>query len=273
MPRADPPLLQGGSAATSAAPKPPTQPDWSRVEGGAVVARGSGLPSVPNFRDVASAHPSIVPGVLYRCACPDFCSDADASTIVETLRIDRRVDLRSAAERPNRGKHPMFRDADGNRRRCEERLDRAARLQTHRMTLPSAEADGSNVRNACTLVSCIGWLRTCGCLCKECCIPSCCRSRKGRAGCIRSIFGVWRPVIEARPLREQYKGICRVSARGVGDVLRVLCSGEDGFAALLHCTAGKDRTGVVIAVALAACGVPRDAICADYALSDQIGQQ
>ena len=78
-------------------------------------------------------------------------------------------------------------------------------------------------------------------------------------------------MIEARPLREQYKGICRVSARGVGDVLRVLCSAED--AALLHCTAGKDRTGVVIAVALAACGVPRDAICADYALSDQIGQQ
>jgi hypothetical protein len=33
---------------------------------------------------------------------------------------------------------------------------------------------------------------------------------------------------------------------------------------LLHCSAGKDRTGVATAVVLAAAGVPRDAIVADY---------
>jgi protein-tyrosine phosphatase len=36
---------------------------------------------------------------------------------------------------------------------------------------------------------------------------------------------------------------------------------------LVHCTAGKDRTGVVIAFALAALGVPDEVIAADYALS------
>jgi protein-tyrosine phosphatase len=36
---------------------------------------------------------------------------------------------------------------------------------------------------------------------------------------------------------------------------------------LVHCTAGKDRTGTVIAFALAAIGVPDEFIAADYALS------
>ena len=36
---------------------------------------------------------------------------------------------------------------------------------------------------------------------------------------------------------------------------------------LVHCTAGKDRTGIVVAFALAAVGVPDHFIAADYALS------
>lgn len=36
---------------------------------------------------------------------------------------------------------------------------------------------------------------------------------------------------------------------------------------LVHCTAGKDRTGIVIAFTLAAVGVPDQIIAADYALS------
>jgi protein-tyrosine phosphatase len=35
-------------------------------------------------------------------------------------------------------------------------------------------------------------------------------------------------------------------------------------AALVHCAAGKDRTGVVIAMALSAVGVPREEVIADY---------
>ena len=37
--------------------------------------------------------------------------------------------------------------------------------------------------------------------------------------------------------------------------------------ALVHCTAGKDRTGLVVAFALATAGVPDEYIAADYALS------
>lgn len=44
---------------------------------------------------------------------------------------------------------------------------------------------------------------------------------------------------------------------------------RSGGAALVHCAAGKDRTGVVIALALSIAGVRRDAIVADYAATGE----
>jgi protein tyrosine/serine phosphatase len=40
-------------------------------------------------------------------------------------------------------------------------------------------------------------------------------------------------------------------------------------AAIVHCAAGKDRTGVVCAFALTIAGVPREAIVADYVATDE----
>jgi protein tyrosine/serine phosphatase len=54
-------------------------------------------------------------------------------------------------------------------------------------------------------------------------------------------------------------------ADSVIDALRLVAH-TDG-AALVHCAAGKDRTGVVIAIALAEIGVERGAIIEDYAMS------
>lgn len=42
---------------------------------------------------------------------------------------------------------------------------------------------------------------------------------------------------------------------------------------LVHCVAGKDRTGLVVALIQAALGVPRDSIVAEYALSDEPTQR
>jgi protein-tyrosine phosphatase len=51
----------------------------------------------------------------------------------------------------------------------------------------------------------------------------------------------------------------------------MLLSRADYLPALVHCTAGKDRTGVVCAVVLSAAGVTEDAVVADYAAtSDHI---
>ncbi|MBV9449170.1 MAG: tyrosine-protein phosphatase [Streptosporangiaceae bacterium] len=46
-----------------------------------------------------------------------------------------------------------------------------------------------------------------------------------------------------------------------------------GGAALVHCAAGKDRTGVVVALALSAVGVEPEAVVADYAATgDRVGE-
>ena len=50
------------------------------------------------------------------------------------------------------------------------------------------------------------------------------------------------------------------------EVVRALI-GEDGLPAVIGCAAGKDRTGVTIALVLAAVGVPRAVIVEDYTLT------
>lgn len=51
--------------------------------------------------------------------------------------------------------------------------------------------------------------------------------------------------------------------------LRAVAELDDG-AAIVHCAAGKDRTGVVIALALSVAGVERAAIVEDYAASADV---
>jgi protein-tyrosine phosphatase len=71
---------------------------------------------------------------------------------------------------------------------------------------------------------------------------------------------------------ERRRGAAGVYLRYLDDradsVLRALrlIAGTDG-ATIVHCAAGKDRTGVVVAFALAEVGVTREAIVADYARS------
>jgi len=59
-----------------------------------------------------------------------------------------------------------------------------------------------------------------------------------------------------------------LDARGpqLAEVVRALLE-DGGLPAVIGCAAGKDRTGVTIALLLDVCGVPRDVIIDDYALS------
>lgn len=65
---------------------------------------------------------------------------------------------------------------------------------------------------------------------------------------------------------ETYERMPAALAPAVRDAARRLVAGASGPApgVLVHCTAGKDRTGFVVAMLLAALGVPRDAILDDY---------
>ena len=57
----------------------------------------------------------------------------------------------------------------------------------------------------------------------------------------------------------------------IGDVFRYMIkelSIQDRYSMVIHCTAGKDRTGVFIMVLLGLCGVDDEIIAREYELSN-----
>jgi protein-tyrosine phosphatase len=71
------------------------------------------------------------------------------------------------------------------------------------------------------------------------------------------------------PAVRSYLGYLGQRGDNVVAALRALADGQDG-ASVVHCAAGKDRTGVVCALALAVAGVPHEEIVADYALTAEV---
>ena len=69
------------------------------------------------------------------------------------------------------------------------------------------------------------------------------------------------------PMCGHYLGYLENRPEEVVGALRSIATAPG--AAIVHCAAGKDRTGVVIALTLAVAGVEQDAIVADYAASDE----
>lgn len=73
----------------------------------------------------------------------------------------------------------------------------------------------------------------------------------------------------ARYLADRYLDMVDEGAAGLGSVLRMVAD-PDAAAIVVHCMAGKDRTGVVVALALSLVGVDDATIAADYARSAAI---
>jgi protein-tyrosine phosphatase len=69
------------------------------------------------------------------------------------------------------------------------------------------------------------------------------------------------------PLDEMYRRLVEDSAGLVVEVVRGIVADQP---VLVHCTVGKDRTGVTVALALAAAGVESEAVIADYARTETL---
>lgn len=72
-------------------------------------------------------------------------------------------------------------------------------------------------------------------------------------------------------LAEMYTQMLEASAEKFAKVARLVSQVEDGKnnAVAVHCTAGKDRTGVSVALILDVVGVERDEIVSNYAISQE----
>ncbi|GAA0610676.1 tyrosine-protein phosphatase [Sporichthya brevicatena] len=73
---------------------------------------------------------------------------------------------------------------------------------------------------------------------------------------------------EIDDLAELYTQILERCADQVVAAIEVL-AGEGALPALVHCSAGKDRTGLIVGVLLSALGVPDDVVAVDYARSEE----
>jgi protein tyrosine/serine phosphatase len=73
------------------------------------------------------------------------------------------------------------------------------------------------------------------------------------------------PDLTADSLVGHYLGYLAVSAAAAVQVFHSLA--DDGLPAVVHCAAGKDRTGVMTALLLRALGVPAEVVAQDYARS------
>jgi protein-tyrosine phosphatase len=71
------------------------------------------------------------------------------------------------------------------------------------------------------------------------------------------------------PAVRAYLGYLQHRGEAIVDALRALAGAGPG-ASVVNCAAGKDRTGVVVAFALAVAGVPDEEIVADYAMTADV---
>jgi protein tyrosine/serine phosphatase len=71
------------------------------------------------------------------------------------------------------------------------------------------------------------------------------------------------------PTVQTYFGYMDRRPDSIVAALRTIADPPQGGAALVHCAAGKDRTGLVVAFALEAAGVRRAAVVADYAATTE----
>jgi protein-tyrosine phosphatase len=72
--------------------------------------------------------------------------------------------------------------------------------------------------------------------------------------------------IDPQVVATQYRNMLDRASEAIAEALTILAD-QTAVPAMFHCSAGKDRTGVLAAVLLGVLGVPDETIVADYALS------
>jgi len=163
-------------------------------------------------------------------------SAADVHTLVDEIGLTDVIDLRTTAEVLLEGRSPL-RDVDPVTHRHFTLLPERG----HRTDVFAAEEDDEEIRAQLPA----DWA--------ESILPR--QVAPGDEG--------------EPPAVRSYLGYLVDGADNVLAALRSLAAGGPG-AAVVHCAAGKDRTGVVVALALAVAGVEPEAIIADYAQTAEV---
>ncbi len=76
----------------------------------------------------------------------------------------------------------------------------------------------------------------------------------------------------ARFLADRYADLARTGTAGLAEAIGLIADSANA-PAVVHCVAGKDRTGIVCGLTLAVLGVADEDIAADYALSTEASER
>jgi protein tyrosine/serine phosphatase len=173
-----------------------------------------------------------VPGRILRSDNLQTLSEADVRTLVDELKLREVIDLRTTAEVLLEGRGPLRYVPEVTHRHFSLIPERGHRTDVFAVEEELPELPG-------------GW--------QDAVLP--------------------RQVAEGDqhepPAVRSYLGDLQDRPEAVIHALRALAHGGPG-AAVVHCAAGKDRTGVVCALSMAVAGVPHEEIVADYALSAEV---
>ena len=205
---------------------------WIDLQGAVNVRDVGGLPTIDGR--------TTRPGVLLRSDNLQDLTQADVELLVDRLRVQTVVDLRSTGEVHLAGPGPL----------------KGAGLTHHHLSLIpewDGEPDQAEVERALDVT--VHEHEDDGPSVDERAVPGSLPALPNRP-----------EVRDPTDLGDHYLGYVRDAPAGVAQALSVLADPDSGTT-LVHCAAGKDRTGVIVALALSLAGVTRESVVADYVRS------
>ena len=218
------------------------------------------LKSILNFRDVGRtinillSSPLLTPGLLYRGARPDEASYQDRTSLSETYNIRSIIDLRSATEH----------SSQANKRNAKVSTPVAA-LHTESSTVEATKIDGFSYHeinlNGGAFARALLW-----------------RLSWFNLARVVSYMAMGYRIEAIRVLAEEVmvpRGLIGLGTDsldyGTTEMRAIFTIFADAgnYPIFVHCTQGKDRTGLVVLLLLLLCKVPSDIINADYIASER----
>lgn len=221
----------------------------------------SGFENILNFRDVGSTVRNISStsklrqGVLYRSARLDNATESDRKKLTSKHGIRTVIDLRSKTEHINAAKKhsagaPLTQPGDIPASNSAFALP----LQIPGIRYVEISLTGKSFERA------LLWRMSWGQIGKLAGLMALGYRTEGI-----SILG--RNVMKSRGLIGLGTDTLEYSGNEIKDVFDILAQ-EQSYPVVIHCTQGKDRTGLIVLLVLLLCGVDAETISADYVKSE-----
>jgi protein tyrosine/serine phosphatase len=227
----------------------------------------SQLTNILNARDLAEASPKLKPGRLIRSGSPAHASLEDVLLLRRELHVQQLVDFRSTEEHKEDTawslmlSNGVIKTYDTYGAVVEVSVDHNAALhgvelqdiQLHRISLMerSRVVRGMMTKLPFSTLLWAGWYKLTG-------------NRK-------EMHGVLMPEVNRGGLLLIYQILVDTSQADIAKALQVITTSlEEREPCMFFCKLGKDRTGLIAALVLAACGLSEDEIVADYVRSDGV---